>query len=697
MSVLRRPTLAAGVRVVEQKLQGETAFVVKNPLTGGYLRFGEAEVRVMRQFDGQRTIGEIVAQLHATGMSIAEASVDSFATRLATMGLVERTFAEKTSAQLERLRQERRERRRPPLFRGELLRMRFPLSDPDAMLTRTMPWFRWCFTPAFVYGSLVIFLCFAILLVARWSELTASFSALMQPSALSIGTALLFWLTFIVVLTLHEFGHAYACKAFSGEVNEMGFMLVYFQPAFYCNVNDAWTFTDVRQRLWVTAAGAWVELLIGAAAALVWTVTAPGTLVNTIALMATITAGGMALVSNLNPLIPLDGYFALSDWLEIPNLRQRAFEYFNWYVSSLFRTPEQDEPVVTQRERRIFLTYGALAAVYIAGMYVFILNVVVGWIAGNFGWMSAALLVFVLALRQRQRLWSWFTTLRSAAGEVSRASRNARTWHVLRVLPAPLRGRWGVLLAVALCLLIPWPRGVSGQFTAFPAALTSVIAPSAGVITEVLVSAGEQVQAGLPVVTIGNPTANRSLEQQRLERDTLQLLERATQARGDRGATFVSAMAQAAAARTENLSAVRRAMTVRAAADGQVLTDAPHLLLGKAVQPGTLLLQLGRVDSLELRLQFHGAGAASLRDGDAVSLLVDADAGQATRATLTRVRAVAARVGGVGVTEAIVVLPATAEWRAGTRGHARVRLGMSTVGGSMLWALRSRMRPDLFL
>ncbi len=697
MSIPRRPTIAAGVRVVEQKFQGESAFVIKNPLTGSYLRFREAEARVIAMFDGQRTIGEIAAQLLTEGMVISAASVDAFATRLGTLGLVDRTFAEKTSAQLERLRQERRERRRPPLFRGELLRMRFPMSNPDAMLNRTMPWLRWCFTPAFVYASLFIFACFAGLLISRWGELVSSFTALLQPTAFTFGTAMLLWSTYLVIVTLHEFGHAYACKAFDGEVNEMGFMIIYFQPAFYCNVNDAWTFTDVRQRLWVTAAGAWVELLIGSAAAVVWTLTMPGSPIHTVALMATFMAGTLAIISNLNPLIPLDGYFALSDWLEIPNLRQRALGYFNWYVTSVLRLPTQAEPVVTERERRIFLWYGALATVYIASVYFFTLRFIAGWTAQTFGLLVAALLFAVLALWQRGRLWAWFGAIRSVTQQLSRASRDAPTGRVLRFVPAPLRGRWGVVLGVLLALLIPWPRGVNGQFTAFPAALTRVVAPSAGIISEVLVQAGEQVRAGVPVFTIVNPDVSRALARKRLDRDMLQLLERATLARGNDDAPLVSAMAQAADLRAENLNAFQRAMTVRATADGVVLTDTPQLLLGKAVQAGTVLLQLGRIDSLELRLQFHGAGAASLRNGDQVSLLIDADAGQPRRATLTRVRTIAADFGGVGVTEATVALPAINEWRAGSRGNARVRLGMSTIGGSLLWAIRSRLRPDLFL
>ena len=49
---------------------------------------------------------------------------------------------------------------------------------------------------------------------------------------------------------IHELGHAYACKHFGGEVHEMGFMLLFFMPAFYANVNDAWSFPQRSYNTW---------------------------------------------------------------------------------------------------------------------------------------------------------------------------------------------------------------------------------------------------------------------------------------------------------------------------------------------------------------------------------------------------------------------------------------------------------------
>ena len=63
------------------------------------------------------------------------------------------------------------------------------------------------------------------------------------------------WIVTFTVITMHEFSHGLTCCHFGGKVKEVGFMLIYFQPAFYCDVSDSWMFPRKRDRMWVTAAG----------------------------------------------------------------------------------------------------------------------------------------------------------------------------------------------------------------------------------------------------------------------------------------------------------------------------------------------------------------------------------------------------------------------------------------------------------
>ena len=85
------------------------------------------------------------------------------------------------------------------------------------------------------------------------------------------------------VTMMHEFAHGLTCRYFGGKVREVGFMLIYFMPALYCNVSDAWMFTERRQRIWVMAAGGYFQLIVWGMATVVWRVVAEDTIISSIA------------------------------------------------------------------------------------------------------------------------------------------------------------------------------------------------------------------------------------------------------------------------------------------------------------------------------------------------------------------------------------------------------------------------------
>src|SRR5215207_2041794 len=240
------PTLRADISIIQQVYRGETSFVVKDLAAQKYFRFGTAEVRVLRAFDGTRTCAEIAVSLAEEGLRISAQAVESFARTMAEAGFLERGLEERTTLQIERLRAERRERRRRSLFRGELLRMRWSFGDPDALLTRTLPYVDWMFGRTFAIASVAAFLVYLALLVARWDEFSAALASTYSLHQITLTNVIVLWVTGALVILIHELGHGYACKHYGGEVHELGFMLVYFQPAFYCNVSDAWSFPDRR-------------------------------------------------------------------------------------------------------------------------------------------------------------------------------------------------------------------------------------------------------------------------------------------------------------------------------------------------------------------------------------------------------------------------------------------------------------------
>jgi putative peptide zinc metalloprotease protein len=185
-------------------------------------------------------------------------------------------------------------------------------------------------------------------------------------------------------------------------------MLFYFEPAFFCNVNDAWTFPELRARLWVTAAGSWAQMVVASVAAVVWWAAAPDTLLSAIALSAVIMGGITSVFMNLNPLVPLDGYYALSDWLEVPNLRQAAMAHLKWTLQTRVLRRDVPMPPADEREERIFLIYGALAAVYITSALLIVAGVVYGWLDRWLGAVGGVLFLIAIWLMARESVATVF-------------------------------------------------------------------------------------------------------------------------------------------------------------------------------------------------------------------------------------------------------------------------------------------------
>jgi putative peptide zinc metalloprotease protein len=682
------PCLRPDISIIEQVYRGETSFVVKDLAAQKYFRFGAVEVRVMRTFDGTRTVPQISAHLAEEGLRLSEQAVEAFARMIAGQGFLERDLGERSTLQIERLRAERRERHRPALFRGELLRMRWSFGDPDALLARSMPSLEWMFTRWFVVASLVVFVAYVALLGARWNEFSAALVNTYSFHNITFANVVVLWVSGAIVILVHELGHAYACKHFGGEVHELGFMLVYFQPAFYCNVSDAWSFPERRARLWVTAAGGWIQLVMASVAAIVWWAAAPGTLVANVAVATMLVGGASTLLTNANPLLPLDGYFALTDWMEIPNLRLRAFAHFRWWVRRTLLRLEEPEPAATSRERRVFLIYGALGTAYISGLFVFLAFLLVGWARGAFGVIGGASVAVLLAIMLRKRIVGWTRALVLTL----RARRDT-----LRRMRRPVRA--ALVVAALVLLFVPWTLTSAGVFVVGPIAARTVSAADSGVVAQLFVGEGMRVDAGTPLVRL----VNRDLERRALAIgrtvDSLALAESAARSGGRAGdASRLAAERAEAVATLGSLDRRLADLTLRATAPGVVMT--PHLeeLLGRRIGAGDTLLALAAADSVELRIALAGAGATRVRPGQIAHFVSFADIGAPWTARVADVATSGvARSAGEGVVEVRVRRPVGGAWRPGAIGEASVELARSNVLGALWWNARQLLRVDLLL
>lgn len=680
-----RPRLRSDLVLVEQTYRGEQSFVLKDPESKKYFRFRPVEMLVMEALDGEHTYDEAAALLTESGLGVSPQVVERFAQKLKSMGLIERTLGERSVLLMERLRAERRRRRSRPLFKGDLFRLRWSFGDPDRFLDRSIPYLSFFFTREFVLLSLALFALYFVILALKWDELASALAALYRFD-LSVGAFLVFWSVSAVIIAIHELAHGYTCKHFGGEVHEIGAMLLYFEPAFFCNVNDAWTFPERRARLWVTAAGSWIQMVLASLAAVVWWAAESGTLISQAALAAVIMGGATTVLMNANPLIPLDGYYALSDWLEVSNLRQRAFAHLGWLVKSRILRLDTPAPPSDERERRIFLLYGVLAAAYLVFTLLFMAALVLGWLGRLLG--AAGVVLFLLLL------WaSLGSTLRQWGRVVATAWRNHREATGWR----KFRDRAGAAALVLLVAGMVIPRSISvvGPFAAAPALSIPLTAPDSGVVHRVFVREGTLVAAGAPVLEIRDLELERRAAATRRMVDSLAGRESQARASNRTGQTArLSAQRASADARLAGLLDELRMLVLRAPSSGVVVSRRPEVLVGKWVGLGEPLVELGLPDSLEARIALADAGAGMVRPGLPVKLLFYADGAGSLRGELAGVSPAA---GTGAAVQARVGLAAGPSRRAGMTGEASVTLRRSNLWGSLWWGLRRRIRSDLLL
>jgi putative peptide zinc metalloprotease protein len=682
-----RPRLRPDIVIVEQTFQGERSYVFKDPATQKYYRFKPLEAFIIQQFDGEQTCAAIAAALAEQGLQLSAASVTAFARKIDRMGLFERSLQEKSVMLLERLRTERRRRLKGHAYEGSILRMRWSVGDPNAFFERWLPRLRFVFTPTFVGISLGIFLLYVLVVVTHWGALLAGLGGLINPAELTVGKIATIYLTMSVIVAFHELGHGFTCKYYGGDVHEIGAMLLYFEPAFFCNVNDAWTFPELRHRLWVTAAGSWVQLLMAALAAAVWLVVEPGTVIGNIALVGVVMAGGLALLGNANPLIPLDGYYALIDYLEIPNLRHRAFAHLSWWIKRFVMRLPIPEPPADDRERRVFLTYALLATLYIGLLFFYLGVKVFGFLGRTTGAVGVTLLALALAVMLRGR----FVQLGNTIAMTVRQHR--ATWREHRV-------GWtigAIILGVVLiALLVPWPMMVTGGFVVEPERSYALAAPDSAVIARVYVTEGATVSAGARLVQLRS--FGLEMEQIALQRAVDSLDAELRQAHAEYRAGAIGTLeAQRAEwqGRLEATTARVRALLLRAPVAGIVATPRIEESVGAKVLPGDTVVEFERTDSVRVRIRLQAAGARYVQPGQKVALLSDVDRGSGVVATVAEV---AARGDSSGTVDAYVFLPGgVTTFHPWATGEAKVTIRRSNILGALWWGVRKRLRNDLFL
>ena len=314
----QRVSLRPHVNVIRQRFRGEQWYVLQDPFNNQFFRVRPEAYQFLIRLNRDRTIDSVWNEMFELDPDKApgQDEVLRLLAQLYGANLLHSTLAPDSARLFERYTK-RKQRERKAYLRS-IMFARVPLIDPDNFLKRAMPLARLVIS----WFGLILWLG----VIGTALKIAAdNVDTLMEQTQgiLAPDNLFLLYLALVIVKSLHEFGHAFACRRFGGEVHTMGVMFLLFTPIPYMDATSSWSFRSRWKRAFVASAGMIVELFVAAIATIVWIRTAPGT-VHSLAYNMMFLASVSTLLFNINPLLRFDGYYILSDLLDIPNLHQRS-------------------------------------------------------------------------------------------------------------------------------------------------------------------------------------------------------------------------------------------------------------------------------------------------------------------------------------------------------------------------------------
>ena len=390
---------------------------------------------------------------------------------------------------------------------------------------------------------------------------------------------------FVIIKLIHETGHGLICKRFGGQVPEFGAMMLVLLPAPYVDASASWGFESKWQRMAVGAGGMIFELTVASAAAFVWLNTPEGNLLHQIAYNAMFTASVSTVIFNANPLMRFDGYYILSDLLEVPNLMQRSMSMLKFLAQKhLYRVRNPVPPTSSGSEALILLLYGIGAMIYRVVLFVSITLYVMGQMFA----IGLLLAIWTAAMWFILPIGGFVHWLATNAALAEKRPRAILTSFVLLVLGVVLIG------------LIPMPDRRRAVGVVESAERSGVYFGTDGFVETAHVHTGDLVKQGDPIATCSSPQVEAAIALGEAQLAEAVSKEQQAMTRSPAEAQIAAEYVTSITEQVAFFQNQRERLIVRAPHDGRIVTADPALLLGSFVREGQPLCEV--VDETKLRV-----------------------------------------------------------------------------------------------
>lgn len=528
--------------------------LIRDPLRLTYFQTSADEATLLQLLDGRRSLRQITELLNqqSTNSPRSITEVVSFLQTAARAQLL-------TCFRPRLMSGTQHSPARMSIFRvltGWLsFRLRGP--DPNRLLRR------WCSATPFLDGRLIhrvwpIFQLFVLFQVfAHWPRLVSELPDL--AGVFTADTLLPAIAALAGIRILHELGHACSCVRRGGECHDLGVLFVAFLPLLYCDVSDSWRFPRRRDRIRVAAAGILTESRLAAVCGLLWLCSEPG-MVHTACLNILLISSVSTLVINANPLMRFDGYYILSDLIDVPNLHSESRLALDQAAGRLVFGHALFPRHRGHLAELLLATFAAASLVW--------RTVVIG-----------SLLLFVSGLLRPVglQMLAVLPVIGMLPGSTGRML--AMLKRNLLQSPRPLRSTAGLVLllsAVAACLLVPVRLTVDCPALLTPGQSAAVFVRVPGRL-DAAINFGESVTAGQTIAKLSNPDLQLQLQQAETEQARLQSrLNRLDRIRADgsqnpAGRNSLAAALKSVSRRVETLREMLQQLEITSPASGIIL------------------------------------------------------------------------------------------------------------------------------
>lgn len=581
---------------------GDKPYVmVHDELNSQYYRLGIHEWKIAKLFDGNRTMRQVIRdateQLGEGNVEAQEVSrlstwlLQSGLAKVAEGSLATPSPQEQPVGQSwhDPLNQAARLGQWNPLF------LKIQLPNPQRLLAALQPTLGFLFSPVFFLVWLGVCFVGVQRVCMNWDRFSSSLNDVFARE-----NWLYLMVVWVALKVVHELGHAIACMRFGGSVTRCGLMFIVFSPIAWVDVTSAWSFRSRFQRIIVSSAGMYVEFFVAALAAIVWSQT-DSPVVATHSRNIVLSASVTTLLFNLNFLMRFDGYYILTDLLDIQNLYGAGQHYLQYFNRRYLLGVSAVKPNFDGAKLWLVRIYGVAAMIW---RLVFCVGILV--VAAHL-FRGAGIILAVLS----GVLWFGIP-----------AARLVLTLFFGRVHEKPDLFRFALICGIGIAIVgvgmvLPWPGQTLAHGVVQYSPLQPIRVNSPGFIKAIQAIPGARVSKGDVLLTLENHQLENELADLELQ-IKIEEISRRVAHRNNEMAEYeaINKKLESLQEQHNRVASKVATLTVEAPIDGTVIAHDLQSLEGKYVKSGTDLLAVGSTGEKEVCISIKQQDIEAFREAN---------------------------------------------------------------------------------